>query len=219
MFIDARGVASGSTIETELCIVGGGAAGITLAQEFIDSRIRVCVLESGGLEFAWPPQSLYKGANVGLPYFALDVCQIRYFGGNTNAWGGWCRPLDPIDFRRRPWVDDSGWPFDAAELAPYYRRAHALCQLASDDYDPARAAAEIGHPRARLLPFDPAKLEARIYRFSPPTRFGQVYRERLRRAENVHCYLNANVLAIKTTAEARRVTHLAVGCLSGAHFN
>lgn len=219
MFIDARGVTSGSTIDAELCIVGAGAAGITLAQEFIGSRVRVCVLESGGLDFAWPAQSLYEGANVGLPYFALDVCQIRYFGGNTNGWGGWCRPLDAIDFRRRPWVGESGWPFDASELAPYYRRAHALCQLASDDYDPVRAAAGVGHPRARLLPFDPAKLEASIYRFSPPTRFGQVYRERLRQAENVRCFLNANVLAIKTTAELRSVTHLSVGSLSGAHFD
>jgi choline dehydrogenase-like flavoprotein len=218
MFIDARTLPQNAVIEADLCIIGAGAAGITLAQEFIGSGVQVCVLESGGLDFDWHTQSLYEGANTGLRYFDLDVCQIRYFGGNTNAWGGWCRPLDPIDFRYRPWVENSGWPFTEAAMRPYYREAHALCQIRSDDYTPTRAVAEIGHPRARLVPFDPEKLETSLYRFSPPTRFGQTYREALRRAPNVRCFLNANVLRIKTTDNARAVTRLAVGCLSGNRF-
>src|SRR6266852_469690 len=131
MFIDARSVMTGALIEADICIVGAGAAGITIAQEFIGSSVNVCVLESGGLDFNWQAQSLYEGANVGLRYFDLDVCQIRYFGGNTNAWGGWCRPLDPIDFSHRPWVANSGWPFPTAELRPYYRQAQALRQAAN----------------------------------------------------------------------------------------
>ena len=218
MFIDARTVASHAVIEADLCIVGAGAAGITLAQEFVGTGIDLCVLESGGLEFNWRTQSLYEGANAGLRYFDLNVCQIRYFGGNTNAWGGWCRPLDPVDFQRRPWVENSGWPFTEAALRPYYRQAHALCQLRSDDYAPDRAAAEIPDPRARLAPFDPDKLESSIYRFSAPTRFGQAYRDAVRRAANLHCFLNANVLGIKTTDNARAVTRLAVGCLGGGRF-
>lgn len=219
MFIDARSVTTGTVIEADLCIVGGGAAGLTITQEFAGSAVKVCLLESGDLDFNWQTQSLYVGTNVGLPYFDLDVCQIRYFGGNTNAWGGWCRPLDPIDFSHRSWVAHSGWPFPPTELRPYYREAHALCQIASDDYDPERAAAEIENPRSRLLPFDPRKLESSIYRFSAPTRFGQVYRETVRKAANVHCYLNANVLKIKTTGDARAVTELAVGTLSGKRFS
>jgi choline dehydrogenase-like flavoprotein len=219
MFIDARGIAPGAMVEADLCIVGAGAAGITLAQALAGSRIEVCVLESGDLDFSWPTQSLCKGTNVGLPYFDLDVCQIRYFGGNTNGWGGWCRPLDAIDFRNRPWVEKSGWPFPVEALSAYYRRAHALCEVGSDDYEPARVAAELGHARARLLPFDPERLETDIYRFSAPTRFGQVYRNALRQAANIRCLLNTNVLAIKTTGDAREVTHLAVGCLSGSRFS
>ena len=103
-------------------------------------------------------------------------------------------------------------------LAPFYQRAHKICQVASDDYDPERAVAELAHPRAKLLPFDPAWLETLIYRFSPPTRFGHVYREPLRQAADLRCYLNANVLAIKTDASARTVSRLAVGTLSGARF-
>lgn len=218
MFIDARRVAPNAVIDADLCIVGGGAAGITLAQKFIGSGANVCVLESGGIDFGWQAQALYEGTNVGLPYFDLNVCQIRYFGGNTNAWGGWCRPLDPIDFRHRPWVEYSGWPFTAADLAPYYRQAHALCQIGNDDYDPAGVVGEIAHPRARELPLDPRKLETSIYRFSPPTRFGAVYRDVLEKANNVHCYLNANVLNIKAAEHAGAVEQVSVGCLSGNRF-
>jgi choline dehydrogenase-like flavoprotein len=217
MFIDARQMPGGAVVEADIAIIGAGAAGISLALELIGSGLTICLLESGGMEFDWPSQSLYSGLNVGLPYYALDICQLRYFGGTTNAWGGWCRPLDSIDFESRPWVEESGWPFAMSALAPFYRRAHEICQVASDDYDPERAVTELSHPRAKLLPFDPAWLETIIYRFSPPTRFGQVYREALRRADDLRCYLNANVLAIKTDASARTVTRLAVGTLSGVH--
>jgi choline dehydrogenase-like flavoprotein len=218
MFIDARTVAANAVVDADLCIVGAGAAGISLVQDLIATGVDICLLESGALDFDPLTQSLYQGTNVGLPYFDLDVCQIRYFGGNTNAWGGWCRPLDPIDFAARPWVENSGWPIAAAALQPYYRQAHALCQIRGDDYDPARAAAEIGHRRALVLPFDPARLETSIYRFSAPTRFGQVYREALRQAANLRCYLNANVLKLETSEGARAVTQAVVGCLCGTRF-
>jgi choline dehydrogenase-like flavoprotein len=218
MLIDARQLTSGAVVEADIAIVGAGAAGISLALELSGNGLSVCLLESGGLEFAWPSQSLYTGINVGLPYYALDFCQLRFLGGSTNGWGGWCRPLDPIDFESRPWVEQSGWPFAISALAPFHPRAHEICQVASDDYDPEHIVAELRHPRAKPLPFDPAWLETTMYRFSAPTRFGQVYRERLRQAQDLRCYLNANVLAIRTDAAARTVTRLAVGTLSGVRF-
>ena len=48
-FLDARQEEAGSIIEADLCIIGSGAAGITIAREFIGSSIRVCLLEAGGL--------------------------------------------------------------------------------------------------------------------------------------------------------------------------
>ncbi len=153
-----------------------------------------------------------------MKYFDLDVCQLRYFGGNTNAWGGWCRPLDDMDFRRRPWVEDSGWPFSASELAPYYQSAHTLCQIPVPEYDPEETVKSLDKKHARVLPFDRSKLETTIYRFSPPTRFGQVYREELAKAGNIQCILHANVLNINVIPTAARVTDVAVGSLAGNRF-
>jgi choline dehydrogenase-like flavoprotein len=218
MFIDARQVATGTVVEADIAIAGAGAAGMSLALELSGKGISVCLLESGGMEFAWAAQELYTGRNVGLPYFALDVCQVRYLGGSTNAWGGWCRPLDPLDFEPRAWVEESGWPFGISELEPFFPKAHDICQVPSDDYDPGRILGTLAHPRAQALPFDPSRLETTMYRFSPPTRFGQTYREPLRRRDDIHCYLHANVLSIQTDSSARTVTRWAVGTLTGGRF-
>jgi choline dehydrogenase-like flavoprotein len=219
MFIDARRIANGAEVQADVAIAGAGAAGITLALELSGKGLSVCLLESGGTDFAWADQALYTGRGIGLPHCALDVCQLRYLGGNTNAWGGWCRPLDPMDFEPRAWVEQSGWPFSIGELTPFYRRAHQICEVPSDDYDPERAAAELGHRRARPLALDPRCLETLIYRFSPPTRFGRVYRPRLHQARDIRCYLHANVLGIEADSSARRINRLSIGALSGARFS
>jgi choline dehydrogenase-like flavoprotein len=218
MIIDARGIPQGTAIDADLCIVGAGAAGIALAKQFVGTGTRVCLLESGGLTADWETQSLVKGESVGLPYSEIDTFQIRCFGGNTNAWGGWCRALDESDFERRPWVEHSGWPFGHAELAPYYRAAHEVFQVDNTDYDVQAAVDALADPNARLIPFDGAKLESALYRFSPPTRFGQVYRDLVQKAEGVRCLTNATVLGIKTSDDAQTATRVAVGSLGGGRF-
>ena len=64
MLVDALTIPSGITIETEICIIGAGAAGIALAREFADSQFRVAVVESGGLEFEANTQQLYEAQIV-----------------------------------------------------------------------------------------------------------------------------------------------------------
>ena len=218
MLLDGREIEHGANIEADLCIIGAGAAGLSLACQFAGTSVRVCLVESGGLNLDWQTQALYQGRNIGLRYFDLDVCQLRYLGGNTNGWGGWCRPLDPIDFRERTWVADSGWPFSSSELEPYYRSAHSLCEIPAADYDPETTARGLGNRRARILPFDRSKVETTIYRFSPPTRFGQVYREEIARSQNIRCLLHSNVLNINVEETAKRVIDVSVGCLSATRF-
>ncbi|MDB5410894.1 MAG: oxidoreductase [Rhodospirillales bacterium] len=218
MFVDARRIASGTMIEADLCIVGSGAAGITIARRFAAGGIRTCLLESGDLDFDWDVQDLAKGENSGHPYYPLDACQMRFFGGNTNAWAGWCRPFDPIDFQERPWVPDSGWPFERQELDRWYSEAHEVCQLKTREYDPAGSVERLSDRRANLLGFDPAKVEPTIYHFSPPTRFGRVYRNEIDRSDSVRCLLNAHVLGVRAAVDCRSVEHVDVGTLAGNRF-
>ena len=103
MLIDARTVPKNKTIDTEVCIIGAGAAGITIARELVGRPFRVCLLESGGFEFEPETQDLYGGENTGFSYHPLDGRRLRYFGGTTNI-GGVCRPLGELGFRERSWV-------------------------------------------------------------------------------------------------------------------
>jgi len=105
MFIDAHSVPTGTAIETEVCIIGGGAAGITLAREFTNANFRVILLESGGTETDQATQNLYAGSDIGRPYDIFPVSRLRYFGGTTNHWGGvWCDMPSSLDFETREGV-------------------------------------------------------------------------------------------------------------------
>jgi choline dehydrogenase-like flavoprotein len=118
MFIDSRNVEQRAVIETTICIIGAGVAGITLALEMDKHGIDTVLLESGGYKPDDATRDLYRGENVGIPYTYADGSRSRFLGGSSNCWGGWCRPLDSWDFEKRDWVTDSGWPFGLDELRP-----------------------------------------------------------------------------------------------------
>ncbi len=69
MFVDARAIPEGHVLEMDICIIGAGAAGITLARELAWQPSRVSVLERGGLEPDADTQALAAVQNIGLPYF------------------------------------------------------------------------------------------------------------------------------------------------------
>jgi len=215
LLIDARTVPKNQVIDTEVCMVGAGAAGITMAREFVGQEFRVCLLESGSLEFDEGTQSLYKGKNIGHSYPLIDLARLRYFGGTTNHWGGMCRPLDEIDFEKRDWVAHSGWPFRKSDLTPFYERAQAICQLGPFAYD-----AEFWEDtqNSPSLPFTGNRVLTKVYQLSPPTRFGKVYRDEIMHADNFSTYLHANVVDIETTETAKTVNRLRVATLHGNKF-
>jgi len=130
MIIDSRSVPAGTVVDAEICVVGGGAAGITLAREFIGSGFNVVLLESGGEKSEKATQDLYAGSDVGRPYEIFPNSRFRYFGGTTNGWGGaWCDLPSQLDFEVREGVSYSGWPFPLSELEPWYRRAQPVLRL------------------------------------------------------------------------------------------
>jgi choline dehydrogenase-like flavoprotein len=156
-------------------------------------------------------QDLCAGENIGRDYVALETTRLRYFGGSTNHWNGYCAPLAPIDFRRRDWVPHSGWPITRSDLDPFYRRAQSICQLGPYAYG-ERVWEELG---VRPHDFDPAEVALCFWQHSPPTRFGEVYRADLERADNVHVLLYANATNIQADHSASFVQHVDLRTLDG----
>jgi len=210
MLVDFREVA-GTQLQADACVIGAGPAGIAIARELAEASRSIVVLESGGLDFDPSAQDLCRGDNS-RGDFPLHTSRFRLVGGTTYIWGGWCAPLDDIDFERRAWVPYSGWPITKRDLLPYYHRAQPLCELGPYRYELAEWPSLSG----KALRLDPDKLGHRLWHLSPPTRFGQVYREELRRATNIRVVLRATATELVTDENAAAVSEVRVAGLGGA---
>ena len=215
MIIDGRSVPRDSTIEVDICIVGAGPAGISLALPFLDRQTTsIALLETGGLEFDEEHQELAETDVVGQAYYPVKETRIRMFGGSTISWGGIVAPLDPIDFERRDWVPDSGWPFGRAELDPYYERAFRLF-----DVDPGETHStvdELPEEEAGGAP-TPDTYWSPIY-FTAPTRYGKKFAHRIADARNVRTYLYSTATKVQLNEAGGHVEGLLVGCLGGNQY-
>lgn len=213
MFIDARSLPDGETLSADVAIIGAGAAGITLARALQGTGFKVALIESGGLEWSEEAAELAAGEVGPQRYGSLDTVRLRYFGGTTGHWGGWCRELDTIDFEARDHIPFSGWPITKADLAAYYLRAQDVLQLGPARYDDfAGVAAEAG----AMAPIAPGGvMEAALFEFSPPTRMGEVYRGEIERGDTL-CYLNATITDIRLDDSLRTATMLTLARDGGA---
>ena len=216
MFIDSRELTKDTLLEADICIIGGGAAGISMAREFIGTNKKVILLESGGFEYNRDIQALYSGDNTGLPSFDIDVNRLRFFGGTTNHWAGHSRPLDPIDFEKKKWIPHSGWPITRSDLESYYQRAQPILELGGYDYENLGQLTKASGLEA--LSLDNKRLKTAVYGQSPPTRFGTRYRDVLEKAANIVVYLYANVLELVTTPSSSHLDHLNVYSIGGKEF-
>jgi len=201
----------------DVCIVGGGAAGLTLAHSLIGTGLSVLLLEAGGLKQTKAAQEPYEGELVdpkSHPW--LHHFRVRAIGGASRIWGGRCIPYDPIDFETRPWIPGPGWPIGLSELAPYYEAAQIAAEAGPFDYDPASALP--GRPAAFAPGLDGEVIVTRLERFSRPTDFWKRYGEALSRDPEVHVLMTAPLSGVRLTADGRTVDHLEVRRPDGQPF-
>ena len=184
--IDANQLDGNSVVHADLCVVGAGAAGITLSSAFDGWPQSVCLLESGSYEPDEAVQSLYEPISRATRCARTSWLARDTLGGTCNLWAGRALKLTQIDLEKRDWVADSGWPISYAELDRYYDRAAGILKLPSDAL--IRDVIE-----RRMSPFESALLDnddlKPILSLSAkqPLRFGRRYRGLLERSRNVEC--------------------------------
>lgn len=215
MILDTDNLTEDAVLQADLCIVGAGAAGISLALQFLGTSRSVLLLESGGEQEEADTQALYAGTvSDERLHSAPDRYRQRRFGGTTTIWGGRCMPFDDIDFEFRPWLPHSGWPFGREALLPFYPAANRLCEAGEFSYDAAGALGEGSRPIIagfRSAHFHDDALE----RFSCPTDFAARYAHKLRSAGNIRVLLHANVTHIRLARSGAHVESLEVATLAG----
>lgn len=214
--IDSRKLPKSVSIETGVCIIGGGIAGITIAREFIGTDHDVCVIESGGYTPDEETQSLYDLESIGHPVRQSFMARARYFGGTSNLWAGRSMRLDPIDFRRREWVPDSGWPIDHTVLEDYYPRAARMLELPDVTcVEDPRTLLSDGAPVEEAL-FHDGGLRPRLVVWGRrPLRFQKAFRRQLSRSGNLRVFLNASAIELVTNEAGSRVDVLRAATLNG----
>lgn len=213
MHIDARELSNGTLIEGDICIVGAGAAGISIALQWINTNYKVILLEGGGFSYEDKIQELFKGKTTGQPYYPLQSSRLHYFGGTTGHWAGYCSTMDPIDFTKRDWVENSGWPINKADLDPFYKRAHPILELGPYDY--SFESWQKKDKKMISIPMDQNKVWNKMWQFSPPTRFGKTYKDDIVNAKNIHLYTYANATDIKAFDTLQSVQEITVANHAG----
>jgi choline dehydrogenase-like flavoprotein len=208
MHIDARQLDNGSVIEGDICIIGAGAAGISIALEWMNSPYKVILLEGGGFEYDDKVQELYNGKLIGQNYYPMKSSRLHLFGGSTGHWGGMCSVFDDIDFKVREWVADSGWPLKREDILPFYPRAHPILDLGPYEWDVDYWQKQ--DPELTTLPLDEKVIWSKMWQFSPPTRFGTKYKDTVVNAKNIHLYTYANVVDIVATENVGAIKEVTI---------
>ncbi len=193
MHIDARELDNNSVIQGDICIVGAGAAGISMALDWEDSPYKVILLEGGGFEYEDQVQELYSGKTTGQKYFPLKSARLHYFGGTTGHWAGMCAPFEPLDFKKRDWIPHSGWPINKSDLDPYYAKANQVLKLGPYNYEYDYWNKEL--PNLNALPLDKDLFWNKMWQFSQ-ARYGNLYKDAIVAAQNIHLYTYANAVEI-----------------------
>jgi choline dehydrogenase-like flavoprotein len=213
MHLDARQLPDHTHIEGDICIVGAGPAGLSMAMEWDKTPYKVILLEGGGFDYDDQMQDLYAGQTTGQRYYPLRSTRLHYFGGTSNHWAGFCSTFDPIDFEKRAWVPNSGWPIRRSDLDPYYARAQQVLDLGPYQYD-------VGYWQQRdpslrsLLPSNPVVWD-KVWQFSPPTRFGSKYGGAIRASRNIHLYTYGNLTVITANESVSAIEKITVRNLAG----
>jgi choline dehydrogenase-like flavoprotein len=214
--IDSSAFAGGDVLpdllRCDVCVIGTGPAGITIARELSGTSLRVTLLESGGTERQEAADALNEIESLGWPR-VMDQWNVRnrMVGGSSNTWSGRCAPFDEMDLQSREWVPYSGWPLKLGDLASYIDRSAAHLGLgAGNGITDDRIWALTGQPRRMAGPGpDPDELLPMFWQYSRDavnqydnTRFAH-FTDTL--GPNITIVTNATVLRVNATESAAAV--------------
>lgn len=181
MLIDGNSIKG--KLQYDICIVGGGVAGIVLACELIESGKKVALVESGGENFNKLAQDLNIATKFPNHFPDPHYSRLRFLGGSSNHWENNTSPYSPIDFEVREGIAYSGWPISFDEVNQYYPKAGDYCGVGSDGYNLEYWSTKLG---LKPVTAGESELESRIAKAAlPPTRFFYKHGHKLVNSKNI----------------------------------
>lgn len=177
----------------DICIVGGGPAGLSLAME-LAALGKTCLLLESGSRGVSDAQSLSQAhlADSSV-HDDMAIAVSRRLGGTSNLWGGRCLPYDPVDFQPRPGVvGEALWPVSLSEIDSYYGRACEYAHCGSPAFTEIPPGLTVEDRRFAL-----DKLE----RWSNKPSFQKAHAARLKGLKSIDIRLNSTVVDIHFQGE------------------
>ncbi|MCR8924111.1 GMC family oxidoreductase [Dasania sp. GY-MA-18] len=194
MIIDGLKIGEEVKTECELCIVGGGVAGIVLANELSSAFSSIVVIESGSQDYNAQAQELYEAESQHEQIPNPLYSRLRMLGGSSNHWENNTSPFSPLDFEKRDWIKNSGWPLGFEELSDYYKKAGWYCGVGDDGYDQNYWSKKL---EKNDLAAGSQVLKTQISKYAvPPVRFFQQHGDVLINSNNITVYTGLNLVDI-----------------------
>jgi choline dehydrogenase-like flavoprotein len=187
-----------AVVEADVCIIGAGAAGLTLAVYLAESGVDVLLLESGGRGQDPGLQDFNKVEIVGHPHPGAFGGRYRALGGTTTLWGGQMVPLQAIDFEQRAWIPWSGWPIRYSDMIPYYESALQSVGLGNVMRTDSEVWAHLGLESPQFGD----RIEPYFSRWCPVPDFARHYRSKVITLQALRCILHATVVGFDAHAAA-----------------
>lgn len=214
MILSSGSLGERGRVSCDICIIGAGAAGITLACELDGHSASVVLLESAGTGLIGSvSQDSYVGTSTE-SHPPPSYFRRLAFGGSTTIWGGRCVPYEPIDFERRVYVANSGWPISYQDVARHYPKAMQYCDVGNFDFS-VSGALEDQSPTIPGLGSSTDLETNVIERYSLPTDFGSRYKPKLKKSRNVRVVTNAHAIRTRIASTAERVETVEFSTKSG----
>ena len=203
MLIDTKTINESRNFQADICILGGGVTGIVLAKELLDKNRSVILLESGDEAYEKNTQDLYQAESIPEILPSPGTSRLRFLGGSSNHWDNSIERFDPIDFQKREWVANSGWPINYQDVAKYYPEAEQYCGVGNEGFNLKHWQEKLNFKDIFFTSklFDTAISKTAI----PPVHFFQKYGEELVKNPNIRIFKNANVTDIDFDDESHKI--------------
>jgi choline dehydrogenase-like flavoprotein len=216
---DSGDLCSHAETRTDVCVIGGGTAGIFLAAALRRRRLGVAVVELGAKTARRPAELRERVDQRGIHYRGAELGRSFGLGGTSVLWGGQMIPLTPLDMASRPWAGIEAWPIRFEELAPSFGEVAAVLGLKGMHPAEDRQDQSLVDRRFSRLSRIGADFDVRLSTWLPfkSRNFAQEFADTLRGDPDLRVWLNASVTSLDTLPERghRRVTSVTIRNMAG----
>lgn len=210
MLYDADTVDESNIPIYDVCIIGSGPAGLTLANELVPKGLKLCVLESGITRKSAVADSLRALDSEGIRIKVHS--RERILGGSSTTWSGLSSYLGEEDLAARSWIPYSGWPISYETLRGLYARTSAY------DFPSPEAFGEGGFRRLReksTLSPRWEKIQEKVFLAkNRPQRFGERFRH-LFEQERADLYTGLSAASLQAEPGTRHIASCTAHTQSG----